>query len=91
MILNTDDRQELEDIAKGIYKEIHRTNGFQQAIEEYLGHRIETTPERRITCSIGISQAGNVRGEEDINELIRQADELLYTVKTGEKGHYAFL
>ena len=28
---------------------------------------------------------------EDINELIRSADEILYKVKTGEKGHYAFL
>ena len=33
----------------------------------------------------------DVRKEEDINELIRSADEILYKVKTGEKGHYAFL
>ena len=31
-----------------------------------------------------------MRKEEDINELIRSADEILYKVKTGEKGHYAF-
>ena len=34
---------------------------------------------------------GMMRKEEDINELIRSADEILYKVKTGEKGHYAFL
>ena len=31
------------------------------------------------------------RPTEDINELIRRADDLLYFVKTGEKGNYAFL
>ena len=25
-----------------------------------------------------------------ITELIKKADDLMYTVKTGEKGHYAF-
>ena len=29
--------------------------------------------------------------EEEIKELIRRADDLLYTVKMGEKGHYKFL
>ena len=91
MILNTDDREILEQIAKGIYEKINSTQGFQQQIEKYLGHAITTTEKSRITCSIGIASAGDVRKEEDINELIRSADEILYKVKTGEKGHYAFL
>ena len=91
VILNTDDRETLEQIAEGIYDEIHATNGFQKHIENYLGHAITTSADTRITCSIGIATKSNVRKEEDINELIRQADELLYKVKTSEKGHYAFL
>ena len=91
MILNTDDREILEQIAKGIYEKINSTQGFQRQIENYLGHAITTTEKSRITCSIGIASAGDVRKEEDINELIRSADEILYKVKTGEKGHYAFL
>ena len=91
VILNTDDRETLEQIAEGIYDEIHVTNGFQKQIENYLGHAITTSADTRITCSIGIATKSNVRKEEDINELIRQADELLYKVKTSEKGHYAFL
>ena len=39
---------------------------------------------------MGIAKAGNVKCEEDINNLIHQADELLYKVKTREKGNYAF-
>ena len=29
--------------------------------------------------------------QDEINELIRKADDLLYTVKMGEKGHYKFI
>ena len=39
---------------------------------------------------MGIAKAGDVKCEEDINNLIHQADELLYKVKTREKGNYAF-
>lgn len=85
MILNTDAREILEQIAKGIYEKINSTQGFQRQIENYLGHAITTTEKSRITCSIGIASAGDVRKEEDINELIRSADEILYKVKTGEK------
>ena len=40
---------------------------------------------------MGISYAANVRNGDSVSELIKQADDLLYTVKTGEKGHYKFL
>lgn len=43
MILNTDDHEILENIAKGIYEKINATQGFQQQIEKYLGHAITTT------------------------------------------------
>lgn len=91
ILLNTNDRQTLEEIAQGIYDEINITNGFQKQIEKYLGHAITTSADTRITCSIGIARTSDVKKEEDVNELIRQADELLYKVKMSEKGHYAFL
>ena len=53
----------------------------------YYGFRIIS---ENITCSIGISYERNVTGESQITELIKKADNLMYTVKTGEKGHYAF-
>ena len=64
---------------------------FKKQIEEYLGHEITVDAGRLITCSIGIASAANVHNEDEINELIRKADDLLYTVKMGEKGHYKFL
>lgn len=91
VILNTDDKGALEHIAKDIYRRIEAAGGFQKQIEEKIGHSIQLDQNSLVTCSIGIARAGEVCGEEDINELIRRADDLLYFVKTGEKGHYAFL
>ena len=91
IILNTDDKAELEAIAREIYRNIEETNGFKDEIEKYMGHPVEMDESRLVTCSIGIARAGDVRVEEDINRLIRKADDMLYTVKTGQKGHYAFL
>ncbi len=91
IILETKDRDALEKIAKDIYARIDATAGFKKQIEAYLGHEITVDAGRLITCSIGIASAANVYSEYEINELIRRADDLLYTVKMGEKGHYKFL
>ena len=91
IILDTDEKQELEAIAKEIYAQIYAREGFKKQIEKHLGHEVVMNQERLITCSIGIARAKDVRKAEDVDSLINKADDLLYTVKTGEKGHYAFL
>ena len=91
IILGTTDDKKLEKIAKSIYAKIENSDGFKKQIEDYLGHPISVDKDSRITCSMGIAKAGDVKCEEDINNLIHQADELLYKVKTREKGNYAFL
>ena len=83
-------RYELENIAKDIYARIAEADGFSSQIKKYLNHDIEFNEEKNITCSIGISYERNVTSESQITELIKKADDLMYTVKTGEKGHYAF-
>lgn len=91
IILETDDRRELEAIAKEIYARINATSGFKKQIEEHLGHAITVNEGRLITCSMGIAYASDVRHGDEVSSLIKQADDLLYIVKTGEKGHYKFL
>mgnify|MGYP002978806317 CR=1 FL=1 len=63
---------------------------FRIISENMYGHDVEFNEEKNITCSIGISYERNVTSESQITELIKKADDLMYTVKTGEKGHYAF-
>lgn len=91
IILNTDDREVLEGMAKEIYRRIEETNGFQKEIEKRLHKEVVVDQNRRISCSIGISSAPDIRDEESIDQLIQQADDLLYAVKKREKGHYAFI
>jgi diguanylate cyclase (GGDEF)-like protein len=91
IVVNTNDRAVLEGIAKQIYQEIDESNGFQRKIENYLKQKIVIDEKRKITCSIGIATAEKVYTGEEFEELIKSADDLLYSVKKSEKGHYAFI
>ena len=91
IIVNTSDKAALEELAKEIYRKIGNANGFQGQIENYLGHEVEMDSKRLITCSIGIAADSKVQNEEDFNKMIRRADDRMYSVKTGTKGHYSFI
>ena len=91
ILLNTEDREELEDIAKEIYRRIDTSEGFRESIEKYMGREIEVQKENRITCSIGIAMASDVKSEDEVTEMIKLADDRLYSVKTSVKGRYAFI
>lgn len=91
IILNTSQKAELEKIGSEIYARIDSADGFKKQIEQRLNHEIEIDPNRKITCSIGIAMDSQARNESDMETLIKKADDSLYTVKTGGKGHYAFI
>ena len=84
-------KEELEKIGDEIYARIDAAEGFKQQIEKRLNHSIEIDPNRKITCSIGIAMDSQARSEDDMEILIKKADDSLYAVKTGGKGHYAFI
>ena len=79
------------DIAKEIYRRIDTSEGFRESIEKYMGRKIEVQKENRITCSIGIAMASDVKSEDEVTEMIKLADDRLYSVKTSVKGRYAFI
>ena len=56
-----------------------------------MGREIEVQKENRITCSIGIAMASDVKSEDEVTEMIKLADDRLYSVKTSVKGRYAFI
>lgn len=84
-------KQTLEKKAKQIYERIAERDGFKKEIERDLGRTITLPPDKKISCSIGIAGSDEVRNEEDINRLIKQADDLLYQIKTTSKGRYIFM
>lgn len=87
----TDDKAVLEEMAKTIYREIGIHNGFKEEIRQEIGKSVEIADDKLISCSIGIITSHEVNKEEDINNMIKRADDLLYEVKTTSKGTYKFI
>lgn len=91
IVFDTDDKDKLEKYAQGIYQRIEESDGFREKIESYIGREIQIDAKRKITCSIGISTNSDVKTEEDVNHMIKVADDILYSVKSTTKGNYAFI
>ncbi|MCF2642664.1 MAG: tetratricopeptide repeat-containing diguanylate cyclase [Lachnospiraceae bacterium] len=84
-------KQVLEQMAQQIYGKIAEKDGFRAEIERNLMRKIELNKDKQISCSIGIAGSDEVQNEEDINRLIKKADDLLYQIKTTGKGRYIFI
>lgn len=90
LLFYTDDAAVLEEKARRIYQEIDDANGFEREISEKLKKEIVIGREQKISCSIGITTESDIRTEDDINRMIKKADDLLYTIKTSGKGTYKY-
>lgn len=83
IIINTDNRSRLEDMAKTILDKMHSAAVFKEVVKD----RPDIKP---ISCSIGIT-TNTDDTELSVDEMIKKADDLMYKVKTGSKGTYTFL
>lgn len=88
IVYYTDDVAFLEEKAKRIYEEIEKTNGFEKEISEKMGEKTVVAKDRRISCSIGITTDSDIKTEDDLNAMIKRADDILYSIKTSTKGTY---
>lgn len=88
LVFYTDNTAVLEEKAKQIYREIELTGGFEKEISEKLGEETVIEKSKRISCSIGITTATNIQSDDDMNAMIKRADDLLYSIKTSGKGKY---
>ncbi len=88
LVFYTDDTAVLEEKAKQIYKEIELTGGFQKEISEKLGEKTEIEKSKWISCSIGVTTATCIQSDDDLNAMIKRADDLLYSIKESGKGTY---
>lgn len=88
VVFYVDDEDFLEEKAKSIYEEIEKTNGFEKEISEKMGEITIIEKDKRISCSIGIATASNIRTEDDLNTMIKRADDMLNSIKASGKGTY---
>ena len=91
IILENTGKAEMEVFAQQIYETLEKEQGFRRDITRMVGGNVEIDPAHRITCSIGIALNEEVREEKDIHELIKKADDAMYSIKKTQKGTYAFL
>ena len=91
IILYTNNKTEIERIAKRIYRLIEAEGGFGELIEHIIRRKIELDENHKISCSIGIATADKVQGEKTIEQLIQKADNSMYLVKAEGKGNYKFV
>ena len=90
VVTYVNDRDQIEIIAKDIYKRIQDANGFANEIEKTLGMSIEMQSNKKIGCSIGITKCDAFTEVNQLDEMISFADESLYKVKETGKGTYIF-
>lgn len=86
----TDDMAYVGRLAKNIYAQIAHEDGFVGAIRRKLGKNIDIPKEHRISCSIGISGRKALMSEDELERVVKEADQVLYDVKNAGKGVYKF-
>ena len=90
IITYTNDKMQIESIAKDIYQKIKEADGFKIAIQEALNIRVEIEEKHKISCSIGITVCDTFATENYVDDMIKIADDTLYSVKASGKGKYIF-
>ena len=81
----TDDLSHVEQLAKNIYSDIEQEGGFMGVIRAKLGKSVDIPAEHRISCSIGISSRKLLGSEEELENMVKEADKVLYDVKKSGK------
>ena len=87
-IISTDDRNQIINSAKNIFKTLIKKNAFTSEIENLLNRKIDIKQSNKVSCSIGISFIDNGMGEEAFEAALKKADDTLYYIKNSTKGRY---
>jgi diguanylate cyclase (GGDEF)-like protein len=90
ILLNTNDKELIQSVAKNIYKQLTARNYFKKEIESTIKDKISIGEDSKITCSIGIAISNKITNEQEFNILLKKADNVLYDIKKADKGTFAF-
>lgn len=61
-------------------------NGYANEISSFLGKRVVIKTEKKLSCSIGVSNSDNIKDNDDLTELLKYADSSLYDIKNSTKS-----
>lgn len=93
LIMYTDDKKDIEDAVKNIYKKLEETQGLAKDVEISLGYDLEIPKDKQLSCSIGIAMGTinpQMKRKTQINNILKKADTMMYRVKHTTKHSYMF-
>lgn len=90
VVLLSAQRETAEKTVKQIMKKIQESQSFIPMIEEFLGKKVEVPESKKVSCSMGIVMRENIREKQEFAEIIKEADQALYTIKRTTKNDYRF-
>lgn len=90
VVLLSAERESTERIVKQIRKKIQEAQSFIPMIEEFLGEKVEVPENKKVSCSMGIVLRENIQKKQEFGEIIKEADQALYTIKRTTKNDYRF-
>lgn len=75
-------------IAENILRKMSdKTSSFQLQLQELIGSHIDISPDKLLTCSIGISSISSKdRDDFSLDNLLRNADKAMYSAKKSGKN-----
>ena len=88
IIMNLEHREDVIEIASGIFDSLDRDNSFIPLIEQALGKTIEISDDKKVSCSVGISFLDGQHGDKAFDIALKQADDALYYIKKTGKCRY---
>lgn len=90
VVLMGAERETAEKTAKQIMHKIQEAQSFFPAIEQFLGEKVEVPENKKVSCSMGIVLRENVTQRQEFGEIIKEADQALYSIKRSTKNDYCF-
>ena len=90
VVLMNAKREVAEKTAQQIMKKIEEAQSFLPKIEAFLGQKVEVPENKKVTCSMGIVLRKDIREKQEFSEIIKEADQALYSIKRSTKNDYRF-
>jgi diguanylate cyclase (GGDEF)-like protein len=87
LVLNNSKEKDGEIVANNIFHEIIKANYFIDKVEAKLNYKIAINNDSKVSCSVGIADT-MLFDKLDINDILKRADEALYSVKKSTKRGY---
>ena len=90
IVLLNSNKEEAMATAKMTLDTILLKNGFVSEISSFLRKPVTIKREKSLSCSIGVSISSNVDSNQELSQLIKNADSSLYSVKHTTKKAVKF-